>query len=66
MLVGSRTWFPVDTIRAHILVIAKEGKDPLLCQNYRPISLLNIDLKLFFKIFATRLMIYITDIVYVN
>ncbi|KAM5193876.1 vomeronasal type-2 receptor 26-like [Mantella aurantiaca] len=46
--------FPKDALRVHITLIHKEGKDPLLCQNYRPISLINIDSKLFTKILATR------------
>lgn len=47
---GSGAEFTVNLLRAHITVMAKEGKDPLLCQHYWLISLLNIDLKLFTKI----------------
>lgn len=51
--VGSETIFPRDTLRAHISLIHKEGKDLSSGGSYRPISLLNIDLKLFSKILAS-------------
>lgn len=34
--------FPVDTVRAWVTVIPKEGRDPKLCQSYYPISCFNI------------------------
>lgn len=43
---------PEDKLRAYITVIPKEGKDPLLCQNYQPISLLKVHLKIFIKILS--------------
>lgn len=51
--IGKTATFLSETMRAHITVIPKEGKDPLVCSSYRPISLLNTDLKLFTKILAT-------------
>lgn len=40
---------------AAISVILKPDKDPKLCGSYRPISLLNVDAKLFSSILAARL-----------
>lgn len=46
---------PPATLLAHISVISKEGKDPSDCRSYQPISILNVDLKLFTKLLAFRL-----------
>ena len=40
---------------AIISVIAKEGKDGTICSNYRPISVLNVDYRLFTAILARRM-----------
>lgn len=40
---------------AIIVIIPKPGKDPLQSDSYRPISLLNTDVKLLARILATRL-----------
>ena len=55
---------PEETLMAHIAVIKKEGKDPAQCANYRPISLLNVDLKIFAKILANRIIPYIPGLVH--
>lgn len=52
---GDGATLPRDTLRAHISLIPKEGKDPSACGSYRPISLLDLDLKVFTKILANRL-----------
>lgn len=39
-----------DSLRTQVNIIPQERKDNTECQNYRPISLLNLDLKLFTRI----------------
>lgn len=65
-VVGSEAIFPRDTQKAHITLIHKEGKDLSSCGNHRPISLLNIDLKLFTKILATRLAQHLQSLVHLD
>lgn len=54
------------TLQAHISVIPKDGKDPSYCGSYRPISLLNTDIKLFTKIIATRLQTHLPHLIYLD
>lgn len=47
---------------AIVLLVAKLGKDPLDCASYRPISLLNVNAKIFAKILAICLSHVIEDL----
>lgn len=49
---------------ATIVVIHKEGKDPIKCESYRPISLLNTDLRILTAILARRVNRVITQIIH--
>lgn len=54
---------PSTLTEATIILLHKSGKDPLKCNSYRPISLLNSDIKIFAKIIASRLETVISDLV---
>lgn len=55
--VESFNWqcLPPTLRQATISLLLKPNKDPLECSSYRPISLLNVDLKILSKILAHRL-----------
>ena len=44
-----------EALNAHITLIGKEDKDPSLCASYRPISLINVDIKMYSKILAEKI-----------
>uniref|UniRef100_A0A8C5R857 Reverse transcriptase domain-containing protein n=1 Tax=Leptobrachium leishanense TaxID=445787 RepID=A0A8C5R857_9ANUR len=55
---------PKELLAASIVVIPKEGKDPSTCASYRPISLLNVDMKIYAKVLATRLSRHLPSLVH--
>uniref|UniRef100_A0A8C5PT54 Reverse transcriptase domain-containing protein n=1 Tax=Leptobrachium leishanense TaxID=445787 RepID=A0A8C5PT54_9ANUR len=52
------------TLRAHIALIPKPERDHTSVTNYRPISLLNVDVKIMTKMMATRLNPYVPGLVH--
>ena len=56
--------FSRDVNVAIISLLLKKSKDPTECANYRPISLLNSDLKIFAKVLARRLQVFMTKLVH--
>lgn len=54
---------PPSLTQAHITVLLKPDKDPLDCSSYRPISLLNVDVKILSKVLASRIEHIIPDII---
>uniref|UniRef100_A0A8C5R8Y3 Reverse transcriptase domain-containing protein n=1 Tax=Leptobrachium leishanense TaxID=445787 RepID=A0A8C5R8Y3_9ANUR len=57
---------PTQTLGANITLLPKEGKDLDCCASYRPISLLNCDLKQFAKVLAERLKPFLPDLVHAD
>lgn len=54
---------PPSWKEAIISVIPKGKKDREHCQNYRPISLLNTDYKMFSSILASRIQLFLSDLI---
>ncbi len=61
--VGTRFITPQTLTEAFITRILKPGKDPSMCSSYRPISLLNVDVKILAKILAFRIDSLIPEII---
>lgn len=55
---------PPSMSEAVIVFLPKPGKNPELCSSYRPISLLNVDLKILAKVLAGRLNSVITALIH--
>ena len=56
--------FTIDQGRGIILLIDKPGRNQLTIKNWRPLSLLNVDAKIYSKILASRLYEVIDTLVY--
>lgn len=54
---------PSSLTQAHITVLLKPDKNALDCSSYRPISLLNVDVKILSKVLASRIENIIPDII---
>lgn len=51
---------------ANMVLLLKPGKDPLDCSGYRPIAVLNVDLKILTKVLADRLAGVISSLVKID
>ena len=47
-----------------LIVLPKPKKDPLFCNNYRPLSILCAELKVYVKVLASRVMSYLNKLVH--
>lgn len=62
-------WFlplPATMYEAIVILLLKPGKDPLLPDSYRPISLLPTDVKILAKVFATRLSKVLSSLIHTD
>ena len=52
--------------KAVITLIEKQGNDRTLIENWRPISLINVDAKILSKVIAVRVKIFLPNIIHHN
>ena len=57
---------PASWRHAIISVLPKDGKDKLECSNYRPISILNIDYKLFTTVLSKRIENILPELIHLD
>lgn len=58
------TQIPLEMQKSFITLIPKPDKDPSICANYRPIALLNSDLKIFTKLLSNRLNMILPSLIH--
>lgn len=58
------TTIPADMQRSFLTLIPKPDKDPSVCASYRPIALLNSDLKIFTKLLSMRLNLILPSLIH--
>lgn len=61
-----RDAFHKHTNVALISLLPKKGKDPLQCSNYRPVSLINLGLKIYSKLLALHLDHYMDNLIHTD
>lgn len=61
---ASSSMFAKESLAALIITLTKPGKEPTSPQNFHPISLLNLDLKIYAITIARRLMIIMPDLIH--
>ena len=61
---NSKSELPTSLRRGVITLLHKRNKDPLLIKNWRPVSLLNVDYKLFTKCLAVRVQSTISSLIH--